>query len=49
MAQAGMYVPARHARIGMVDRIFSRLGSADDLAADKSTFLVFFFALIFLD
>ena len=32
MAQAGMYVPAETAVIGIVDRIFSRVGAADDLA-----------------
>ncbi|MES2253326.1 MAG: DNA mismatch repair protein MutS [Pseudomonadota bacterium] len=40
MAQMGMYVPAERARIGWVDRIFSRVGASDDLAAGRSTFMV---------
>jgi DNA mismatch repair protein MutS len=40
MAQAGMYVPAERAVIGIVDRIFSRVGAADDLARGRSTFMV---------
>ena len=40
MAQAGMYVPAETAVIGIVDRIFSRVGAADDLARGRSTFMV---------
>ncbi|MDP3372217.1 MAG: DNA mismatch repair protein MutS [Candidatus Paracaedibacteraceae bacterium] len=40
MAQMGMYVPAKRARIGWVDRIFSRVGASDDLAAGRSTFMV---------
>ncbi|MES2607704.1 MAG: DNA mismatch repair protein MutS [Pseudomonadota bacterium] len=40
MAQMGMYVPAESARIGWVDRIFSRVGASDDLAAGRSTFMV---------
>ena len=40
MAQAGSFVPARSARIGMVDRVFTRIGASDDLAAGKSTFMV---------
>ncbi len=40
MAQAGMYVPAEAAVIGIVDRIFSRVGAADDLARGRSTFMV---------
>jgi DNA mismatch repair protein MutS len=40
LAQTGSFVPAAHARIGVVDRIFTRLGSADDLAAGASTFMV---------
>jgi len=35
-----MYVPAEYAEIGMVDKIFSRVGSADDLYRDQSTFMV---------
>ncbi|MBM3528000.1 MAG: DNA mismatch repair protein MutS [Alphaproteobacteria bacterium] len=40
LAQMGSYVPARHARIGAVDRLFSRVGAADDLARGRSTFMV---------
>jgi DNA mismatch repair protein MutS len=40
LAQAGSYVPARSARIGAVDRLFSRVGAADDLARGRSTFMV---------
>ncbi len=40
MACAGSFVPARHARIGPVDQIFSRIGAADDLAGGRSTFMV---------
>lgn len=40
MAQMGSFVPARRARIGVVDRIFTRVGAADDLAAGRSTFMV---------
>jgi DNA mismatch repair protein MutS len=40
LAQAGAFVPAEAARIGMVDRIFSRVGAADDLARGRSTFMV---------
>ena len=40
MAQAGSFVPARHARIGIVDRIFTRVGAFDDLASGQSTFFV---------
>ncbi|MBV8119835.1 MAG: DNA mismatch repair protein MutS [Alphaproteobacteria bacterium] len=40
MAQMGSYVPARAARIGVVDRLFSRVGAADDLARGRSTFMV---------
>lgn len=40
MAQMGSYVPAAYAHIGVVDRIFSRVGAADDLAAGRSTFMV---------
>ena len=40
MAQLGSFVPARHARIGVVDKLFSRIGASDDLAAGRSTFLV---------
>jgi DNA mismatch repair protein MutS len=40
MAQAGLYVPAKEAVIGLVDRIFTRIGASDDLAAGQSTFMV---------
>jgi DNA mismatch repair protein MutS len=40
LAQMGSYVPASFAHIGIVDRIFSRVGAADDLAAGRSTFMV---------
>ena len=40
LAQMGSYVPARAARIGIVDRLFSRVGAADDLARGRSTFMV---------
>jgi len=40
MAQAGSFVPARAAEIGLVDRIFSRVGASDDLARGESTFMV---------
>jgi DNA mismatch repair protein MutS len=40
MAQVGSFVPAESARIGLVDRIFTRIGAQDDLAAGASTFLV---------
>jgi DNA mismatch repair protein MutS len=40
MAQAGSFVPASSARLGLVDRIFTRVGAQDDLASGQSTFLV---------
>jgi DNA mismatch repair protein MutS len=40
LAQMGSFVPARHAQIGVVDRLFSRVGAADDLARGRSTFMV---------
>jgi DNA mismatch repair protein MutS len=40
MAQAGSFVPAKEATIGIVDRLFSRVGAADDLARGRSTFMV---------
>jgi DNA mismatch repair protein MutS len=40
MAQAGCFVPARHAKIGIIDRIFTRVGAFDDLASGQSTFFV---------
>jgi DNA mismatch repair protein MutS len=39
LAQAGSFVPATRARIGLVDRLFSRVGAADDLARGRSTFM----------
>jgi DNA mismatch repair protein MutS len=39
MAQAGLYCPAKSVRIGLVDRLFSRVGAADDLARGRSTFM----------
>jgi DNA mismatch repair protein MutS len=39
-AQMGSYVPATHAHIGVVDRLFSRVGASDDLARGRSTFMV---------
>ena len=40
MAQAGSFVPAQEARLGLVDRIFSRVGASDNLAQGQSTFMV---------
>ncbi|MFK3867499.1 DNA mismatch repair protein MutS [Psychrobacter faecalis] len=40
LAHCGSFVPAAHAHIGDIDRIFTRIGSADDLAGGKSTFMV---------
>jgi len=40
MAQIGSFVPARTARIGVVDRLFTRIGASDDLASGQSTFMV---------
>ncbi len=40
MAQTGSFVPASSARIGVVDRIFTRVGASDDLSAGQSTFMV---------
>ncbi len=40
MSQIGSFVPASHAKIGLVDRIFTRIGAQDDLGAGQSTFLV---------
>ena len=40
LAQSGCFVPARAAHIGVVDRLFSRVGAADDLARGRSTFMV---------
>ena len=40
MAQLGSFVPAKSAKIGLVDRIFTRVGASDDLASGQSTFMV---------
>ncbi len=40
MAQAGSYVPAKSAKIGVINRLFSRVGASDDLARGRSTFMV---------
>jgi DNA mismatch repair protein MutS len=40
LAQAGSFVPAEKARLGVVDRLYSRVGAADDLARGRSTFMV---------
>ncbi|SHF18365.1 DNA mismatch repair protein MutS [Lactonifactor longoviformis] len=40
MAQVGCFVPAKEANIGIVDRIFTRVGASDDLASGQSTFMV---------
>lgn len=40
LAQIGCFVPARKARIGIVDRLFSRIGASDDIARGRSTFMV---------
>lgn len=40
LAQVGSFVPAEYAEIGLVDQIFSRVGSADNLSSDQSTFMV---------
>ena len=40
MAQMGSFVPARAARLGIVDRVFTRIGASDDLSSGQSTFMV---------
>lgn len=40
LAQAGSFVPADHAKIGIFDKVFSRVGAKDDLFRDRSTFMV---------
>jgi len=40
MAQIGSFVPAREARIGVVDKLFTRVGASDDLASGQSTFML---------
>ena len=39
LAQAGFFVPAKRLRLGIVDRVFARVGAADDLARGRSTFM----------
>ncbi|MCM1149931.1 MAG: DNA mismatch repair protein MutS, partial [Butyricicoccus sp.] len=40
MAQMGSFVPAKSARVGLIDRVFTRIGASDDLSAGQSTFMV---------
>src|SRR5882672_9594504 len=40
LAQSGSFVPADHAEVGIVDRLFSRVGAKDDVFRDRSTFMV---------
>ena len=40
LAQMGSFVPARAARLGVVDRVFTRIGASDNLARGRSTFMV---------
>ena len=40
MAQMGSFIPAQEAEIGLVDRIFTRIGASDDLSTGQSTFMV---------
>ncbi len=40
MAQMGSFIPAQNARIGLVDKVFSRIGASDDLGSGQSTFMV---------
>ncbi len=40
LAQIGSFVPAQHARLGLIDKLFSRVGASDDLARGQSTFMV---------
>ena len=40
MAQAGLFIPAKNAKIGIIDKIFSRIGASDDLSRGHSTFMV---------
>ena len=40
LAQAGFYVPAKHAEIGLLDKIFTRVGATDNISAGESTFMV---------
>ena len=40
LAQAGSFVPAEYAKLGVVDKVFSRVGARDDLFRDRSTFML---------
>ena len=40
MAQMGSFVPAKHAEIGLVDKIFTRVGASDNISSGESTFMV---------
>lgn len=40
LAQCGSFVPADAARVGIVDKVFSRIGARDDLFRDRSTFML---------
>ena len=40
MAQAGSFVPAKHADLGILDRIFTRVGASDNISSGESTFMV---------
>jgi DNA mismatch repair protein MutS len=40
MAQAGLFVPCTECTLGIVDKIFSRIGANDDLSSNESTFMV---------
>lgn len=40
LAQSGSFVPAEYARLGIVDKVFSRIGARDDLFRDRSTFML---------
>ncbi|MBN1892818.1 MAG: DNA mismatch repair protein MutS [Clostridiales bacterium] len=40
LAQTGSFVPAKYARIGVVDRVFTRIGSSDDISSGQSTFMI---------
>lgn len=40
LAQIGSYVPAKHAEVGLLDKIFTRVGASDNIAAGESTFMV---------
>jgi len=40
MAQMGSYVPAKHANIGLVDKVFTRVGASDNISSGESTFMV---------